>query len=204
MGLYRDQVIPRIVSAVCSVKSARPLRGRVCAGLSGEVIEIGFGSGLNLPFYPAQVRQIAAVEPADVSWNMAAGRVAQTSITVQRSGRDAQSLPYPDNGFDAALSTWTLCTIPDATAALREVHRVLRSGAPIHFVEHGLAEDERVRRLQQRIDRVHVRVAGCHVSRPIVELLTNAGFVLTELDVFYQQGAPKFAGAVSLGVGLAA
>jgi len=125
-------------------------------------------------------------------------------MTVERSGRDAQSLPYADNSFDAALSTWTLCTIPDASAALRELYRVLRPGASIHFVEHGLAEDERVRSLQQRIDRVHVRVAGCHVSRPIVDLLTNAGFEVTELDVFYQRGAPKFAGAVSLGVGLAA
>jgi len=159
---------------------------------------------LNLPFYPPQVHQIAAVEPADISWNKAAGRLAETTMTVERSGRDAQSLPYADNSFDAALSSWTLCTIPDASAALRELYRVLRPGASIHFVEHGLAEDERVRSLQQRIDRVHVRVAGCHVSRPIVDLLTNAGFEVTELDVFYQRGAPKFAGAVSLGVGLAA
>lgn len=204
MGLYGEHVLPRIVNVACSAKSARPLRGRVCAGLSGEVIEIGFGSGLNLPFYPPEVQQIAAVEPADISWNMAAGRMAQTTTTVQRSGRDAQSLPYPDNSFDAAVSTWTLCTIPDASAALREVHRVLRPDAPIHFVEHGLAEDEPVRRMQQRIDRVHVKVAGCHVSRPIVELLTNAGFVVTELDAFYLKGAPRFAGAISLGVGLAA
>lgn len=129
MGLYREHVIPRFANAACSVKSARPLRRRVCAGFSGKVIEIGFGSDLNLPLYPPQVRHIAAVEPADISWIMAAGRLAQTNITVQRSGRDAQSLPYPDNGFDAALSTWTLCTIPDTAVALREVHRVLRPGA---------------------------------------------------------------------------
>lgn len=204
MGLYREQVVPRLVNAACSAKSARPLRGRVCTGLSGEVIEIGFGSGLNLPFYPGGVTQIAAVEPADVSWNKAAKRLAQTNIAVQRSGQDAQSLPYPDDYFDAALSTWTLCAIPDAAAALREVHRVLRPGARLHFVEHGLAEDERVRRFQRRIDPLHVRVAGCHVSRPVVELVTSAGFVISDLDVFYQKGAPRFAGAMSLGVGLAA
>lgn len=204
MGWYQEQAIPRIVHVACAAKTARPLRSRVCAGLSGEVIEVGFGSGLNLPFYPPEVSQVDAVEPSDVSWNMAATERAQASIAVLRSGRDAQLLPYPDNGFDAGLSTWTLCTIPDAATALRELHRVLRPGAPLHFVEHGLAEDNRVRRLQRRIDPVHARVIGCHVTRPIVQLLTSAGFAVTELEVFYQKGAPKFAGACALGVALAA
>jgi ubiquinone/menaquinone biosynthesis C-methylase UbiE len=201
MGLYRERVLPRIVNVACGVKTAEPLRRRVCAGLAGDVIEIGFGSGLNVPFYPAEVDRVAAVEPADLSWKLAAGRIEATSVSVQRSGLDGESLPFPDDSYDAALSTWTMCTIPDITAALRELRRVLKPGGTLHFVEHGLAPDEQVRHWQRRVEPLNKRVfGGCHLTRPIVELLTNAGFTITDLDVFYEKGAPKFAGADSLGV----
>jgi SAM-dependent methyltransferase len=200
MGCYRDQVVPRIINATCGVKLADPLRRRVCEGLTGHVVEIGFGSGLNIPFYPAEVTEVAAVEPADVGWQLAGKRVAASNIPVRRSGLDGQSLPFPDNSFDAALSTWTMCTIPDALAALRELRRVLKPGAPLHFIEHGLAPDERVRRWQHRLEPLQKRVVGgCHLTRPIVDLLGAAGFTITELDVFYEKGAPKVLGAASLG-----
>ena len=109
MGLYGEHVLPRIVNVACAGKKARPLRSRVCAGLHGEVVELGFGSGLNVPFYPGAVTRVAAVEPADVGWKLAEKRVSASRVPVERSGLDGQSLPFEDDTFDSALSTWTLC-----------------------------------------------------------------------------------------------
>jgi SAM-dependent methyltransferase len=200
LGLYENRILPRILNTACGAKTLEPLRRRVCAGLAGDVVEIGFGSGLNVPFYPGAVARVAAVEPADASWKLARKRLVTATALVQRSGLDGQSLPFEDSSYDAALSTWTLCTIPDVATALRELRRVLKPGAALHFVEHGLAPDERVRRWQRRLDPVQRRLAGgCHFTRPIVDLLTAAGFSLNELDAFYEKGTPKFAGATSLG-----
>jgi ubiquinone/menaquinone biosynthesis C-methylase UbiE len=201
MGLYSEHVVPRMVNVGGGKKAVEPLRRRVCAGLAGDVLEIGFGSGHNVPFYPAAVTQVDAVEPSDVGWKLAGKRLDATRVPVRRSGLDGQSLPFADAGHDAALSTWTLCTIPDVAAALREVRRVLKPGGTLHFVEHGLAPDEPVRRWQRRLEPIQKRLfGGCHLTRPVVELLTSAGFTITELDVFYEDGAPKVMGADSLGI----
>ena len=124
MGFYGERVLPRILNAACGTKTVEPLRRRVCGGLAGDVVEIGFGSGLNVPFYPAAVTRVAAVEPSDVGWKLAAKRLRATTVPVQRSGLDGQSLALAGDSYDAALSTWTLCTIPDVAAALREVRRL--------------------------------------------------------------------------------
>lgn len=203
MGFYGERVLPRIINVACGTKAVEPLRQCICGGLAGDVVEIGFGSGRNVPFYPAAVTRVAAVEPSDVGWKLAAKRLGATTVPVQRSGLDGQLLPFAPGSFDAALSTWTLCTIPDVAAALGEIRRVIKPGGRLHFLEHGLAPDERVRRWQRRLNPLQQRIAGgCHFTRPIVELLTSAGFTIEELDVFYEKGAPKFAGADSLGIAI--
>jgi SAM-dependent methyltransferase len=182
MGIYGEHVLPRIINVACGMKAAEPLRDRTCADLHGRVVEIGFGSGLNVPFYPSDVDEVAAVEPADLG----------------------QSLPFPDDSFDSALSTWTLCTIPDVASALGEIRRVLKPGATLHFVEHGLAPDENVRRWQHRFEPIQKRVfGGCHLTRRISDLVSDAGFTITAIDEFYEEGAPKIFGADSLGIAAA-
>ncbi|MBF6127297.1 class I SAM-dependent methyltransferase [Nocardia brasiliensis] len=205
MGFYRDRVVPRIVDAACGMRFNEPLRERVCAGLTGRVVEIGFGSGLNVPFYPETVELVSAVEPADLGWRLASERVAAARVPIERSGLDGQALPFGDNSFDSALSTWTLCTIPDVATALAEVRRVLAPGGTLHFVEHGLAPDQRVQVWQHRLNPIQKTFAGgCNLNRDIRGLLTDAGFEIRDIDVFYGEDAPRFLAAQSLGVAVAA
>ncbi|MHC3004984.1 class I SAM-dependent methyltransferase [Gordonia sp. GN26] len=200
MGFYGDRIVPHLVEMTCGMSALTPLRQRACAPLSGRVLEVGFGSGLNVGVYPGTITEVAAVEPSDVGWSMAADRVAGSTVPIERSGLDGQRLPFDDESFDAALSTFTLCTIPDLGAALAEIRRVLRPGGTLAFLEHGLAPDEKTRTWQRRLEPIQKRVAGgCHLTRDVRAELTAAGFALGTVDSFYQPGVPKPHGALSLG-----
>jgi SAM-dependent methyltransferase len=189
-ALWRDHVVPRVVDLALRSPAATAARRRACAELAGEVLEIGFGSGLNAPHYPAGVRRVLAVEPSDLAWRLAQPRL--DGVPVERVGLDGQRVPLPDASADCALSTWTLCTIPDPVVALREVARVLRPGGRLHFVEHGLSPDAGVARWQARLEPVQRRVAGgCHLTRPVDRLLATAGFAVERLDTGYERGAPR-------------
>ncbi|GAA4371267.1 class I SAM-dependent methyltransferase [Paeniglutamicibacter cryotolerans] len=200
MGLYAEQILPRLINVGCGPRATGRLRARVCAPLRGAVLELGFGSGANVPFYPPTLASVSAVDPSGTAWELAARRRDKSAIPIHRAGLDGQLLDSPDDSFDTALSTWTLCTIPDPVRALAEVRRVLKPGGFLRFVEHGLAPEESVRRWQRRIEPLQRRlVGGCHLTRDIEALLQESGFEPAELECFYEPGMPRSQGCFYLG-----
>jgi len=193
VGLWNDRVLPRLMDRVLGTPEVNARRALVCHGLHGRVLEIGFGSGLNLSHYPAEVTEILVVEPSESALRLAEPRTAAISAALERVGSDGARLDLPDGSVDCVLSTYTLCTIPSVGAALREVHRVLKPGGELHFLEHGRAPTESVRRWQHRLHPVHSRIAGgCHLDRPIDNLITNAGLIIGELETGYGDGPRPF------------
>ena len=193
MGFYEAQVLPRVIDVLLG-RHTDPIRARVAAGLSGEVLEVGFGSGRNVPHLPTGVTRLVAVDPATLGRQMAAGRIAARGLPVDFVGLDGQSLPLGDESVDHVLVTWTLCTIPDVDRALGEMYRVLRPGGSLHFVEHGRSPDAKSARLQDRVTPVWKRaVGGCHLNRPIPDLVTNAGFEIERLESYRDNGPEVFA-----------
>lgn len=193
VGFYERSVLPRVVNVVCGTGEIARLRARVAAGLAGEVVEVGFGSGLNVPHYPPEVERVYAVDPSVTGRRLAAKRVAASPVPVEYVGFDGQDLPLKARSVDGALSTFTLCTIPDIDRALGEIHRVLRPGGTFHFLEHGLSPDARVATWQHRLTPVQRRVAGgCHLDRPIDRLLADAGFEVDEVRNYHLKGPKTF------------
>ena len=192
MGWYGEHVVPRMVDFCCGMDDVRPQREAACAGLAGRVLEIGFGSGLNVGYYPATVTEVVAVEPSDLAWRLAQKRLADTGVDVVRSGLDGQRLDDPDASFDHVLSTFTMCSIPDLAAALSETRRVLKPGGSLHFAEHGLSPDTDVEKWQHRLEPVQRRMAGgCHLTRRPDQAVAAAGLELLDLETGYLPG-PAF------------
>jgi ubiquinone/menaquinone biosynthesis C-methylase UbiE len=189
VSFYRDHVLPRLVDRACNSAELREWRAGVTAGLSGTVVEIGFGSGLNVPHYPDTVELVHAVEPSGRARTLARRRISETSVPIEHLELEAEALPLPDDSCDGALSTFTLCTIPDVDAALTELRRVLRPGGRFHFLEHGRSPDPGVATWQQRLEPLQRRVAGgCHLTRCPADLVESAGFELVRVDSRYARG----------------
>jgi SAM-dependent methyltransferase len=200
MGFYRERILPHLVDKMCGSSEFVPWRVRATEGLRGKVVEIGFGSGLNVPYYPTDIELVLAVEPAAVARRIAEKRVTASPVPVEHVGLDGQDIPLDDGSCDAALCTFTLCTVPDPERALSEVRRVLRRGSEFHFLEHGLSPDLGVARWQHRIEPLQRRLAdGCHLTRDAVTLVESAGFEVTRREQRYAPG-PKPWTYITLGV----
>jgi ubiquinone/menaquinone biosynthesis C-methylase UbiE len=193
MRIYEEQLLPRFTNVVMARREFRPIRARVAGGLDGEVLEVGFGSGLNVTHYPSAVTRVRAVDPATVGRKLAADRVAASPVPVEYIGLEGEELPLEPASVDHVLTTWTLCTIPDAVRALGEIHRVLRPGGSFHFVEHGHSPDPKVARWQDRLTPLQRRLAGgCHLNRPIDRLVVGSGLELSRMDNYYAKGPRAF------------
>lgn len=189
MGIYRRLVAPRVVSWACAQRFLDEPRRRICAGLSGVVIEIGFGAGTNLPFYPDAVTRVIAVEPSSYANRRASQRERQYQLALEHLTSSAEEIPLADASCDAGLVTFSLCTIPNPESALHELLRVIKPGGTLHLLEHGLSPDPRVARWQRRLDPLEVLIAdGCHLSRNPLELLESSGFVVRALDQRHLRG----------------
>ena len=191
MGFYTDIILPRLCDLAMRNKRLVPFRERVIGAAEGRVLEIGVGSGRNLPFYRPPVQEVLALEPAPRLVIMAQGASRATSMPVSFLHASAEDIPLDDRSVDSVVTTWTLCTIPQATTALAEMRRVLRPGGKLLFVEHGLAPDEVVRRWQDRLTPVWRRFSGgCHLNRPIRSMIEGAGFRIDRIETGYMPG-PK-------------
>jgi ubiquinone/menaquinone biosynthesis C-methylase UbiE len=191
MGLYRRHVVPRLIELAMRQRVLQPVRERIVAAAEGRVLEIGAGSGLNLPLYGAGARSIIALEPSPELLRRAKRLAAAAAVPVELVEGSGEALPFPDASVDTVVTTWTLCTIPDAAAALAEMRRVLRPSGALLFVEHGRAAEANVARWQDRLDPLWSRVAGgCHLNRPIDLLLREAGFRLDRVRNFRLPGPP--------------
>ena len=192
MGIWTDRVVPHLTDRALRTEEIGELRAEACAGLRGRVLELGFGSGLNLRHLPPEVTSVSAVEPADEGWALSESRRRRSHVRVERSGLDGQALAEAEASFDSVLVTFSLCTIPDPAAALAEVRRVLRPGGRLHFLEHGLSPDPGVARWQARLEPVQRRVfAGCHLTRDMPALVIAAGLDLETVRTEYTPG-PAF------------
>lgn len=192
MGIYHRHILPRLLDAGCANPAVSAIRRAVVPQAEGVVVEIGIGSGLNLPHFTAdKIDRLIGVDPDDAMWRRASKRRSDLTFDVERIGLSGEAIPLDDALADTVLVTFSLCSIPDAVGALHEMRRILKPGGRLLFAEHGEAPDENIRRWQMRIDPFWKRIAGgCHPGRPILTLLQEAGWKTEQVEQSYIKG-PK-------------
>jgi ubiquinone/menaquinone biosynthesis C-methylase UbiE len=191
MGFYNDRILPHLINGAMRKPELQPYRERVIAHAKGRVLEVGVGSGLNLPIYGAQVSEIVGLEPAPRLVGMAEHLAGHAKAPVEFITGSAESLPLESASVDTVVTTWTLCSIQDAIRALKEMRRVLRPDGELLFVEHGLSPESTVQKWQHRLTPLWKKIGGgCHLNRPIRALIEQGGFAITSLDTGYMKG-PK-------------
>jgi len=201
MSFYENHLLPHVINLAMSTKAVQDERRRCLEPVRGAVLEIGFGTGLNLPYYSSSVTRLVGVDPSRKSADLARKRIAAVPFPVEVIGLSAEKLPVADGSFDTIVSTFTLCTIPDVATALAEMRRTLSPAGRLHFVEHGQSQDPDVVRWQQRLNGIQRRLfGGCQLDRRISSLIEQAGFVIERLENEYMKGAPKFGGYLYRGI----
>lgn len=189
MGIYENWLLPRLIDLCMRNREVGAYRERVVPQAKGRVLEIGIGSGLNLPFYGAGVERLYGLDPSETLLDMTRGRESEVACPLELIQSGAEEIPLDARSVDAVVMTFTLCSIPDPLAALNEMRRVLKPGGTLHFAEHGLAPEPGVQRWQRRLTPGWRRIAGgCHLDRRIDALIREAGFSLDEIDTGYARG----------------
>lgn len=203
MGLYDKYILPKFLNCACGSKPINYQRQKVVPLAKGKVLDIGIGSGLNIPFYNSdQIDKVIGIDPSHELIELAKELANDSKASIELVIGSAESIPYPDNFFDTVLVTYTMCTIPDVAVANKEMWRVLKDDGRLIFCEHGLAPDKKISKWQNRIDPFWGKIAGgCHLNRDIQKLITDAGFSFESLDKMYIPSTPKFAGYNYWGIG---
>jgi SAM-dependent methyltransferase len=200
VGFFAQVIFPRL----CDFFLNKPLLARhrreLLVGACGDIVEIGFGTGLNLPYYTAGVHTLTAVDPNPGMHRLAQTRIKQTKIEVDQRVVSGEQLPFEDNRFDCAVSTFTLCSIENVDQALSEAYRVVKQGGKFLFFEHGLSPEPTIQKWQRRLDWLNVRLAnGCHLDRNVKALIASQPFISVEIVEFYLEGMPKTHGYIYRG-----
>jgi len=195
MSFYDRHILPRIINCACGTKPIMQQREKVVPKASGEVLEIGIGTGLNLPYYQSsRVDRLIGLDPSEKSWELAGERAAHLDFDVEFIGLSGEQIPLADDSVDTVLVTYALCTIPDPIAALKGMARVLRPGGKLIFCEHGMAPDPAVRKWQDRVNPVwRSLLGGCNLNRNIPQLVAQGGFNVNSMEQMYLPNSPKIA-----------
>ena len=201
MSLYSRHVFPHLLDWIMSQPAFMAAREELLAGVQGEVLEIGFGTGLNLDYYPEAVSSLTTVDVNPGVHRLAEKRLSNSRLPVKFELVSGERLPMPDNSYDAVVSTWTLCSIPDVMSALKEIRRVLKPEGRFYFVEHGLSPDASIAKWQHRLTPIQKVIAdGCHLDRDTLKLVEQAGMKTLSYRQFEAEGLPAVGAFMTLGV----